>query len=359
MIIFCLTVIVLIVSIITCILTRISLDRRIKEGQKMIVAHNFMWLLGIGSATLFLIISTIGFVQDGMVLTTNLMLGFVWFSLLLVYGWFGMITFYDDDGFTKGWLPLQKKRYTYAQLTGGKITLKGYKLYINKKCISYEDGIIDCNPFYRYALKQHKNITGKNLKEEKTNPKWDVFNGHLENPEEFIIIIIIFLVIGFGMIGWSIYELHDYKTKEDLTRIKVVIDDSYTDDNHLILESRIPGCKFDIKFLDDLDKEVGQILNEVSKNKPIYVYAKGYKEKNKTKGKYDVYCVETVKGEEIISLEKMNELNKEVAVSGFPIAVVLSVVSICFSMVILLVGRYPHKFSKRIRKAIFQDGYLH
>lgn len=99
----------------------------------MVVGNNFLWLTGFGCGILFMAIGIFAYIQEGGAFESYLFLIFVWLSMSLMYGWFGMITLYDEDGFTQGWLPLQKKRYTYEQLTRYKITLKGYKLYVGKK----------------------------------------------------------------------------------------------------------------------------------------------------------------------------------------------------------------------------------
>lgn len=200
---------------------------------------------------------------------------------------------------------------------------------------------------------------GKKLPMDRSIPKWDIFKGHLEAPEEFIFLIIMMLTIGFGILGWHVYEIKDDTTIEETTRVRVVIEDYYTDDNHLILESKVPECKFDISLYKNYDDEIQQVLKEISNENPLYIYAVKYKETNSGKRKFEVAGIENSEGEDIISFEKMNEVQKEYDESFLPFGIMICIICVLFSLTIWLVGRYPHKFSKRIQQAIFQDGYLH
>ena len=120
----------LVISLIACVATKINLIRKNNRGQKMAIAKDFLWLTGIVGGILFMGLAVFSYIKSGITITGYLLLLFVWFGLFLVYGWFGMITLYDEESFTCGWLPLQRKRYTYEQLTGKKRTLNGYKLFV-------------------------------------------------------------------------------------------------------------------------------------------------------------------------------------------------------------------------------------
>ena len=219
--------------------------------------------------------------------------------------------------------------------------------------------IIDCFEFTAYAKRKYKTIYGRVLPVEKNPSRWDPFNGHVEESGQFIVIIVMFLAIGFGMLGWTVYDFLDYATEEETTRVKAVIEEYYANENHLILESKVPNCKFDISLYQDYDYEIERVLDEVSKENPLYIYALKYRDTNNVKGKFEVVSIENSKGAALISFEKMNEVHNEFELSFLPYSIGICIIFILFSATIFLVGRYPHKFSKRLQKAIFKDGYLH
>ena len=305
-----------------------------------------------------MIISIIAYIQEGMTWMNYFFIGFVWFSLLLVYGWFGMIVIYDNEGFSRGWFPLQKRRYAYETVTGFDVTAWGYKLYVGHKCISFDDRLIQSDSFILVVSSKYREIHGKKLPIKRKIAKWDIFNGHVEEPAEIIAVLLMLLSITIGFFIWQVIEVNDYKEIEETTCVEVKIEDYIIDENHMILKVENLLSDFEIVRYKEYEEIQSIIEKEIADENNLYIYVLDYKE-DEAKKTYEVYCIQRINGESIISLEEKNENDSEFAKSFIPVAVVFLILVLIFCISTIIVGRYHNKFSKRIQRAFFQDGYLH
>lgn len=353
-----LTILVLIIFTILGIGTKCYLN--IKNNKLQIVtATNVFLVAGIICGWIFLTLGILSYIKENSWGLCYLFLAFVWLGLFLVYGWFGMITIYDDKGFSRGWLPLQKKYYTYDQFTAVKITMNGREFLVGKKKIAFDYRIMDCYEFIGYASLRYKHIKVKDLPIDKSIPSWDIFNGHVEEPESFVFIIVMFLVIGLAFPAWLIYDAYDYVTEDETAYIEVSLDNYYIEENHMILESDELIYDFEILRYEVYDNAIPKILNAIDNGKPLGLYVLNYREAYNENLRFEVCSVKDWQGNVIISFDEMNEEDKEFSMIYLPIAGIILGFILLFCASIVIVGRYPHKFSKRVQRWIFQDGYLH
>ena len=133
------------------------------------------------------------------------------------------------------------------------------------------------------------------------------------------------------------------------------IDDYYIDENHLILKSSDLAGEFDIVRYEEFEEIIPILQKEIKEEKNLHINCKPSDYK---KNWHEVFRLQNEDGQLIISLEEKNEKDSEYAKFYVLMACVMLVIIFSFCITTIIVGRYPYKFSKRIQKAFFKDGYL-
>lgn len=278
----------------------------------------------------------------------------VWFDIGMMDRWLNAVIRYNRDGFQKGWLPWQKKDYKYSDITSIKRDDEKVQIYFGSKKINLDYIVMDSYEFVYYCSAMYKEIHGKGIPKNTSIPRWDIFKGHVKDPESFLLVFIMLFVLMFGTMGYVLYDGYNYVSEQDTTYIEAKINSYEIDDSDLILNSEEQDfIIFRYEEYGDITKNMIAALSET----PVLgMNVTEYMSDNVFSG-YEVHSVK-MGGKNLLSFE---ETRKNNIVFAYKIVGLFSVV--CVPLVVLfvcmvIVGRNPHKYSKRIQRMLFKEGYL-
>ena len=237
--------------------------------------------------------------------------------------------------------------------------MEGADLFVGKRRISFDDMLMDGWSFKEYALQQYEKRTGKSLPINKAVPWWDIFNGHVEEPGGIIAILLIILLLMAAFSAKLLYDVHDEVTEEELTCVTTKIENYYIEENHMILEPSDLSCKFKLFRYEDYGRSTAEIVSEVKRGKELHIYVLDCEEANNEGLEFEICCVQSRKGKTLLALEEKNKSDKAYNKSCLSLFLIAFFIFLLYCAATVIVGRYPDKFSKRVKRWFFKDGYLH
>ena len=274
-------------------------------------------------------------------------------SLALISSFFTFHIDYDKDGFTHRNALGIKRRYRYTDVTGISDGDRDITLYADGHKIRIDEGadISKKYHFLAFVRKQYrKNNSGKALPERRS--KFDIFNGHVQNPGEFIFVYALFYVMLIGMFIFIFVALKPTKA-EDLTYRtlrfdRYMIHDDTTDDLYLYAgetEYRIYGY-------EDVLQNTEQLLS-LCDGKTLFTV--GMEE-------YDTHCnvstLESKNGMPYLTLEETNRSERESQMGLFLLFGGFFVIWTVFVALSIAIGRNPGKYPKWLVHGFFKPGYI-
>ena len=324
-----------------------------KEKPNSFRMMRFPMFIGVGTGVFFsIVLLTIAFsdVEAGAYIAVALL---SLMSLFLISSFFAFHIEYDHNGFTHRNALGIKRQYRYTDVTGisdgdGDITLyaDGRKIRI--------DGGADISKKYHFLAfvrKQYrKNNNGKALPERRS--KFDIFNGYVNNPGEFIFVYALLYVMLIGMFIFLFVAQKPTKA-EDLTYQtlrfdRYLIHDDTTDDLYLYAgetEYRIYGY-------EDVLQNTEQLLS-LCDGKTLFTV--GMEE-------YDTHCnvstLESKNGMPYLTLEETNRSERKTQMGLFLLFGGFFVIWTVFVVLSVMIGRNPMKYPKKLVYAFFKPGYI-
>lgn len=276
-------------------------------------------------------------------------------SLALISSFFTFHIDYDQDGFTHRNALGIKRRYRYTDVTGISDGDRDITLYADGHKIRIDEGadISKKYHFLAFVKKQYrKNNSGKALPERRS--KFDVFNGNVHNPGEFVFIYILVSLFFLGC-AIPVFIMGNTSLKEeDLTYQIVSFDryiiekDEHSDDLCLYADNqeyRIHSYKNYLKNTDHLLSLCdGETLFQVGviEGKTCYL----------------IETLATADGLSYITLEESNRAEQQ---SMIPIYLIFGVILLLWFMFIFFsirIGRNPGKYPKWLVHGFFKPGYI-
>lgn len=283
---------------------------------------------------------------------------FVCLSLSLLYMWLGTIIVYDGDGFTVGWLPWQKKYIRYSEITGIKHRMYGAVLFSGKKRIDLDSMVMKVDRFVRYASVKYENIYGTEIPENNTVPKWDIFKGHVERAEDYILAGVVMSLLGIGVLTYFLFDICDDVTEEDTLYMVVNVSSYSVEKDTLVLETEGHQGDFELRSYESYGNVVSPVIEMLDNHQTIYLRVLSYEEDN-GEISYDIYQIEDTSGRVLLSFDDTNKRRMVRELKWLFIIFLVWAALEMFFVGAVIVGRNPQKFSKRVQGIFFKDGYLH
>ena len=329
------------------------LAKQSEEETNLVALPRSTAIVGVVCGLAFLIpVAIILFSQDEK--NYGVALGFVAFSLLgvvLVIAHKNCRITYSEDDFTYKTFIGTERTVRYEELTAIQGKEKDIKLFWGKRVIRVDAIAKGSREFISHLKKQYRKAhDGEALP--KVDKK-DLFNNHVENPEEFIVIYCILAVVFTAMpIFLSISMVpHPREYFEE----KIVIVDNYecSEDDLMLYDSE--GNCYEIrsytKVIDDT-----QELFYVLDGRPQLSLLVHYN------GKADepYYLVAGAKGKaEYLTFERWTDRQWKDYFLTIAIMWGMCCLMFIFMGFSIYVGRNPHKFSDKVLHLFFKPGYIH
>ena len=265
---------------------------------------------------------------------------------------------YDQESFThKNFLGI-KRTYTYDQITGLKEGTHEDIFYMGRHFAMIDEYSVGAMEFEIMAKKRYQALSGgKPIP--RVKPKMpDVFNGHVEGGGGLIAVYIGVTLLFLALLGWFVADVYLIPpSPEEDERMEVVFDRAAVRGDYLYLYPADESMEsFQIRHLDG-SVELDPIKAVCDGTTTVTVYADHTKPKNGDA----YYLVEAVMvGDTVLfSFEDNQRLRRNEYwplipfIGGF---ILLWCVYIFFS---ILVGRNPERYSKKVIRFFFKDGYVH
>ena len=357
------TIIALLILAITCGTTQLYLEKKIKQKDIMdrrniIVPSSIMWIIGFISGLIFAVICVMAYRDDD---AEGVFVGFgifIWLGIFLMVGWLSQIIIYDDQGFVKGWIPGFKKHYLYKDFTAMKKKTNGVIFYIGKKKIGFDYFLGSAYGFTGYAIKRNRELTGKFLPNDTTIPKWDVFKGHVESPESFIFVGILMMIFTLSLPAIFLFSAFDSVTEADTIGMEITIESYVIEKDTLVLNVIENDINYEIYGYESCENVLSYVTEAIQSQGPMQVEVLPIKEDDESIREYDIYSMQDLQGNKYVTYEMMNRAREKSGLRDALISCSFFVVWMLFSLMTIYVGRNPHKFSKRVQRWFFKDGYI-
>lgn len=329
-----------------------ALLRKPKDDESnIVVLPKLLLVIGLIFSAVFLIIALIVLFSDEIFLS----LFFVLFSLIgvfLIIGYINCRIVFNKDDFTYKTFFGIKRTIQYKDLTSISGNKRDVKLYAGKRIIRIDESASNKDKFISYAKLQYKKYNNGNSIPKSI--KKDIFNNHVENPEEFILVFsilaIVFLSFTIFIISYSIPI--GEKEFEDKT---VVIEKYEVSEEDLVLFDTA-GNKYIIYQYNSIISNEKSFIDELDNNAEIKLSVR-YNEKSDSPF-YLVSEIESKDSEKYLSYDvwRKNQVKSSIKVLG----IIFSIYLVMFAMISLhiYVGRNPNKFSDKVLHMFFKPGVI-
>ncbi len=286
-------------------------------------------------------------------------LAFLAFSLLggvLSIAHLNCRIFYDEEGFThKNFLGI-KRTYAYTEITGIRENNHEDILYLGRRRAMIDEFSVGRLDFLLMAKKRYRTLNGGQAIPEVKRKRKDLFNGHVDDAGGLIFVYVLIGVIFAGFLGFIVaYVYFMPPTAEKCEQVEVVFDRWDGNDTTLFLHPE-EGMDCRIRDLDgSVDLEPIKAICDGQTSVMVYV------DLVKPDDEEPFYAVKALAAGDnyLFSFEDAQRLHQK---GGLPLvlfAVGLTLLWAVFVFFSIRVGRNPDRYSKKVIRLFFKDGYVH
>ena len=354
-----LTIILYILICFICLFTWLWLKNKSDKGpKKIVIPKSFVCWVGFICGFMYCAGTVFSLLDNEELWVTICFAGILWLAIGMLYGWLGTIITYDKNGFTVGWLPWQRRCFCYRDLTSTKITNHSRIFFCGKRKITLDYILIDDYHFRDYVMRRYKETWGKSLPYNNAIPKWDIFKGNLESPEEMIFIDIMLLIITLAVPVWQTYEAFDNVTEDETIPMELQVNAYEIDDDTLILKSKQNEAAFELWKYEKYENVFTYIISAIQDEQKLIMNVTVLEEEHDDPIRYQIYNIVNSTGKTILSFDEVNQVSNKnsLLIALFTLIFFFVWLFICIASVI--VARNPQKYSKRVQRMFFKDGYL-
>ncbi len=280
------------------------------------------------------------------------------FSLLaiaLIIAYVNCRISYDENGFIAKNFFGRKKQATYSEITGIQKNMHETYIYIGKQRIMVDEFAIGGDDFIAFAKNKYKTLhNGQNIpKVQKT--KNDIFNGNINDASAILavfILIAVFLIGFLAFITW--HTFFDPCTEENTIQqsVRFVAFEKGTEDLILTAED---GQIYKIRFADEKINTQG--ISAICNGETLVtVYAEEFKDENDA----PFYSLKAIvhKDAYLLHFDETNRLHSQGFFPIFLFALGMCILWAVYILLSVIIGRNPQKFSKKVVRLFFRDGYV-
>lgn len=269
-------------------------------------------------------------------------------SMMVAY--LNCIIRYDDKGFLARNFFGIKRQSGYAEVEGIRLG-KDRRIYFQGHSVLVDEISCGGDEFVEAIDKGYKRATGKWVPTSASfNRKWDPMNGHLEYPWVYFVL---WIVIGLFCVALPVFMVLIMTSETDPADIVVhnVQFSSYkVEDGSLKLYAEGEEDPFEIGYY----KNYGEILPDpevLCNGETYYVGVEGER--------HYVKSLMGTNGTQYITLESERQVYRDSQRIAVWIICAISPIGVCFCYLGIAVARNPERYSQKIRRLFYKDGYLH
>jgi hypothetical protein len=257
---------------------------------------------------------------------------------------------YDDKGFVAKNIFGIKRECGYGEVEGIR-SGRDRRIYFRGHSIRIDEMSRGGDEFVEALDKGYKRTTGKWLPTSTSfNRKWDPMNGHLENPWFYFIL---WLFLGFACAALPVLVLFGMISETDPSEI-VIHDVQFcfyeVDGGSLLLYAEGEEKPYEIGYF----QHYGEALPAPEALCSGEKYSVGVVGNHRY-----VKCLTGSDGTKYITLETERQVYRDSQRIAFWILCLVAPIGVYSCYLGIAVARNPERYSKKVRRLFYKDGYLH
>ena len=330
--------------------------RQPKKAEKgKVYLPKFFVILGLICSIIFLVPAIITAFLDEPIWVPILFFAFSLLGASFIIAFVNCRVSYDEDGFVAKNFFGVKRKFTYNQVTAIKENMHEDYIYVGNRKVMIEEVSVGRIEFIAYVRKKYRMIHNGQALPKIQKTKHDIFNGNVEDVFGFMFayVMISVIIVAFAiLLVWYIYFTPN--TADNTVEQQVSFTSCIVEGNEIVLKSS--GNKlYKIRFIGD-GFDLDEIKSICDGKKVITTYSKEVTPDDED----DYYSIKAILDGDtyLLSFDETNRWYQEEyrSLLFFPIA--FAIVWGAYIAGSIIVGRNPKKFSKKIVKLFFKDGYV-
>lgn len=311
-------------------------------------------LLGVG------IVCTVLFLIPGLIVPlftgnweTWPFLGFAALGASLILGYCNCRIWYNEEGFTVRYLLGYRRHFTYDQIESIQGWNRDVKLKVRGCSVRVDELAVGKREFLGYAKKRYRTLSGGKPIPVVEKGRWDPFNGHVDNPGEIVAVYVLISVILPALVLGAFLTL-DPTPMEELTFFVSAV--SYEDEENtdllILAEDRMVGVW-------GYQRTIAEPQAFLALCDEAECFIMGYRTLLDEDGNITDYSVEYIEdssGKIWMTPEDAFEYR---FYSVFWVILGFELLWLAYCGASVYVGRNPRKFSKKVIRMFFKEGYVH
>lgn len=341
----------LIPIIVNGVFTFLRKPKTAEEGK--VHLPKFFAILGTITSTIFLIPTIITAFSDEDIWVPIVFLVFSLLGATLIIAFMNCRISYDDGFIAKTFFGI-KRKVSYDQVTAIKENMHETYIYVGKRRIMVDEFSVGGREFIDLVEKKYRTLHNGQSLPKITKTKNDIFNGHVNDVAGFYFAYGLVSVVLVGFIALFICDVFIPKNANNTIEQTVTFISCYVKEDEVILTSADENI-YKIQYAAEQIniQEIKSICNGELK---VTTYSKEVTPDDEE----DFYSIKAIKYNEsyLLSFEEENKLYRQEGLPIIGLFLFILLIWVAFIVASIVVGRNPQKFSKKVVKMFFKDGYI-
>lgn len=339
--------------IVSGVLAFLRQPKKAEKGE--VYLPKFFVILGLITSTIFLIPTLITAFWDEPIWVPILFFAFSLLGASFIIAFVNCRVSYDEDGFVAKNFFGVKRKFTYDQVTAIKENMHEDYIYIGKRRVMIDEFSVGGIEFIAYVRKRYRTIHKGQALPKIYKTKHDIFNGNVEDVFGFMFayIMISVVIVAFAIfLVWYIYFTPN--TVANTVKQQVSFTTCNVKGNEIVLTSS-DNKLYKIRFIGDgFDSDE---IKSISDGKTVVTT---YSKEVTPDDEDDYYSIKAILNGDayLLSFDETNRWHQEEYWPLLFFPIVFAIVWGAYIAGSIIVGRNPKKFSKKVIKLFFKDGYV-
>ena len=314
----------------------------------------FFAILGAISFSVFLVPAIITAFSDEDVWVPVCFLAFSLLGATLIIAFMNCRISYDDDGFVAKTFLGIKRKVSYDQVTAIEENVHETCVYVGKIRVLVYEFSVGGKDFINLVEKKYKTLHNGQSLPKITKTKKDIFNGHVKDVTGFYVAYGLVSVILVGFIVFLVCDICIPKNANNTVEQTVTFISCDVKEDEVILTSADDNIYKISYAAEQINiQEIKSICNGKSK---VTTYSKEVTPDDEE----DFYSIKAIKYNDsyLLSFEEESQLYRQESWPILALFLFMLLIWIAIIATSIVVGRNPRKFSKKVVKMFFKDGYI-
>lgn len=260
---------------------------------------------------------------------------------------------YTDTEFTVKYFLGFRRTFSYAEIESIQGKTRDVKLKVRGCTVRVDELAVGKEEFLKFARKQYRIAHGGKAIPVVKKIWWDPFQGHVDNPGEFLVAYGLIAVL-MPVLIIALLFFTSPTPMEDLTVVTTAV--SYESEQKTDLVIYANDMELKIRGYRSTVSDPDAFLRSCAAGEQFTLGYSVIKDDDENITGYSVKYIADAQGTVWITPEdafRYQLRTTTLLFTGFEI------VWLVFCAISIYVGRNPHKFSKKVVRLFFKDGYVH